>query len=68
MEKWEKSAREKMNKEIKPGSYKIGPSCYTGKEGFIDFQIALEKKIRKPTAEIEDEILPEIVVEKKKDD
>ncbi len=43
----EKEVREKLNSELKDGFYTIGDDsmkAFMGKQGFIDFQIALMKE------------------------
>jgi hypothetical protein len=48
MEDWEKKRREQLNKEVSEGLYYIGedPIVTTGKKGYIEFQIALEKEAK----------------------
>lgn len=50
MEEWEIKLREKLEKEIPHGSYKIGLDpivVYTGKGGYIDYLVAFERLGRK---------------------
>lgn len=49
-EEWEKKRREELDKELEHGSYEIGikPDVfYTGKGGYINYIILLEKEVRK---------------------
>jgi hypothetical protein len=49
-EQWEIDLRSKLNAELPDGSYNIGNSsfpCYTGKQGFIEFEVAIQKEVRK---------------------
>ncbi len=49
MEDWEKELREKLNKELEHGGYQIGVEPFiaiTGKGGYIDFQVMLQKEQR----------------------
>lgn len=52
MEQWEIDKRAKLEKELPEGLYQIGGGYqgalmyHTGKEGKINFEIALEKRIR----------------------
>lgn len=46
MGQWEIEAREKLNKEVSDGLYNIGGMCYTGKQGYIDFQIEMMRYCR----------------------
>jgi hypothetical protein len=50
MEQWEKELREKLQKKIKPGIYDVSAGkfvAYTGMQGKIDFEVELERAIRK---------------------
>lgn len=50
MSKWEKELRERLEKEIPDGAYDIsspGFTCWTGRLGYIDFLVALEKEFNK---------------------
>ncbi len=60
MELWEKQMRDRLNKTLPEGLYKIeGPSIFahTGKQGFIDFQVYMHEMIKehltKPISEDE---------------
>jgi hypothetical protein len=49
MEQWEIEAREKLDKEVPNGLYNIGSDkqvCYTGRQGYIEFQIEMMKYCR----------------------
>jgi hypothetical protein len=48
MEQWEKELRKKLEKELPEGGYDIGNSgmaCWTGKQGYIEYRVALIKAI-----------------------
>lgn len=49
MEQWEKDRRAELEKELSDGYYNISGGSFvvgTGKQGYIDFQILLEKEFR----------------------
>lgn len=53
MEDWEKELRERLEKELPEGVYRIGSPgdeliLHTGKDGKIDFEVALIRYIRTP--------------------
>ncbi len=53
--KWEKEARERMEKELKDGPYIIDTGSLvmgTGKYGYIKFNIALMRSVRKYTKKL----------------
>jgi hypothetical protein len=48
MEQWEVDLRKKLNAELKEGAYDISNldfKCVTGKQGYIEFEVALRKPI-----------------------
>ena len=48
MEQWEVDLRKKLNTELKEGAYDISNldfKCVTGKQGYIEFEVALRKPI-----------------------
>lgn len=48
VEEWEKARREQLKKELSDGAYEIGNDkikAYTGKGGYIEYIIAIEKAI-----------------------
>jgi len=50
MEDWEIELRAKLDKEIPNGAYQIGTPpvvAWTGKGGYIDFHIEMERVLRK---------------------
>lgn len=51
MDDWEIKRREELDKEIPDGCYNIGKgtrmTCLTGKGGYINFQIEIERQFRK---------------------
>jgi hypothetical protein len=50
MKQWEKELREKLKLKIKPGIYNVSAGnfiAYTGMQGKIDFEVELERTIRK---------------------
>ena len=51
MEQWEKNLRNKLEKELSEGIYNIGieQDLLTGKQGYIDFLVEIEKAIKKAT-------------------
>lgn len=54
MEQWEIDERKRLQEKLPDGAYDLStPGCgmITGKGGFIEFQIALLKEIRKPIKE-----------------
>ncbi len=49
MEKWEKEIRAHLNETLKEGLHQIGDSpfvAWTGKQGKIDFEVAVLKELR----------------------
>jgi hypothetical protein len=50
MEPWEEELRARLEQEVPNGMYNIGTGnlvCWTGKGGYIDFRVELEKAIIK---------------------
>jgi hypothetical protein len=51
MEDWEIKLREKLENEVSNGLYNIGEgtgmTCYTGKDGYINFIVELHREIKK---------------------
>ena len=49
MKLWEKKLRENLEKSLPNKMYNIGTDeiiCFTGKLGYIDFKVAIEKEVR----------------------
>lgn len=51
MEDWEIKRRQELESTIPDGAYNIGEgtgmTCYTGKSGYINFQIELERIVKR---------------------
>ncbi len=55
MEDWEKEMRERLDKELENKMYQIGEGewvAFTGKQGFIDYEVGLEKLLRETMEEL----------------
>lgn len=54
MDEWEREFREKLEREVPEGLYKIGESLWTGKGGFIDFEVEMRKEARGWSPRVQD--------------
>lgn len=58
MEDWEVELRERLGKEIKDGLHQIKEGefvVYTGKQGYIDFEVELERTFRQIMNDFKDD-------------
>jgi len=67
MEQWEIDLRERLNRTLPHGSYKIGDNCFTGKGGYIEFEVAMKKKVKEMFGFEIDELKSQAIVNKKID-
>lgn len=45
MSLWEKQFREKLEKELPNNAYQVGKTIWTGKLGFIDYEVLIRKEL-----------------------
>lgn len=67
MEQWEIELRERLNRELPNGAYAVGDNCFTGKAGYIEFDIAMRKKAKEMFGCEIDELKSQAIVNKKID-
>lgn len=67
IEQWEIDLRERLNRTIPEGCYKITDNTFTGKGGYIEFEVAMRKQLEKTFDNLLEELESQAIVNKKID-